>query len=321
MQTSNSIIQISNGKNINHIHAILLKTLSLLKNKIKPIFVFDGKPPDIKNFILDTRKKTKSKTKQIINDINIELENSSDDSEKIILQEKLKKLSARIITIGLEEIQECKQVLTLLGIPFIDAPEEADSQCAWLSKNNIVDYVASEDMDLLTFGTKKLLRGLNSKNKIIEYNIQDILEKLEIKQDEFIDLCILLGCDYCPKLNKIGPKKALNLILKHKNIKNIIENEKIKTDIDYEKVKSYFMNPPIKEIEKKDIQWNVPKYDELRELLITKYEYDDEKLSNLFNTLQGGYYSVICGQKDKITYDKEKKEYYTNILNSISFDD
>ena len=49
--------------------------------------------------------------------------------------------------------------------------------------------------------------------------------------DQFIDMCILLGCDYCDSIKGIGPKKALELIKEHKNIETILEN------IDQEKYK------------------------------------------------------------------------------------
>ena len=41
---------------------------------------------------------------------------------------------------------------------------------------------------------------------------------------KFIDLCILLGCDYCDSIKGIGPKKAVELINKHKCIEKIIDN-------------------------------------------------------------------------------------------------
>jgi hypothetical protein len=36
--------------------------------------------------------------------------------------------------------------------------------------------------------------------------------------------CILLGCDYCETIRGVGPKKAFELITKHKSIENIVEN-------------------------------------------------------------------------------------------------
>ena len=141
----------NSGEITSHIHAIVMKTLSFLKKKINPVFVFDGKPPTIKY----------------------------------------------------------------------------DSQCAYLSKNNIVDAIASEDMDLLTFGTKILLRNINKKD-IVEIKLENILLECEITQDQFIDLCILMGCDYCPTIDGIGMHTAYKLIKQHGTIENIINNDRIK---------------------------------------------------------------------------------------------
>jgi len=47
-------------------------------------------------------------------------------------------------------------------------------------------------------------------------------------QPQFIDLCILLGCDYCEKIPGIGPHKAIALIRKHKTIEEILKNIDVK---------------------------------------------------------------------------------------------
>lgn len=311
----------STGKNTTHIHAILIKTFSLLKRKIKPIFVFDGCAPAIKKIVLDNRKKIKNKAFEMISNINDELKNNKNQEEINILELEKTKYLKRTVLITKEQIKECQEIIQLLGIPIIESPEEADAQCAWLIKNELVDYVASEDMDLLTFGTTKLLRGLNSKNKIIEYNLEKILEDLEITYKQFIELCILLGCDYCSTLNKIGPIKAFENIKKYKTIKKILKKNNIKVEnFDYEIAKIYFKNPPVNKIMKSDLIWNIPDYEKLKILLVEKYEYNQEKLDQLFGTLKGGYYSVICGEKTKEEYYSEKRSYYNSIISNISFD-
>jgi flap endonuclease-1 len=318
-------LKTSTGKSTVHIHAILMKTLSLLKKKIKPVYVFDGSPPNIKKNILENRKKNKNKAIDIITDINNKLQNNNNNETDIENLEKEKeKYSKRVISISSEQIEECKEIIKLLGIPIIESLEEADSQCAWLIKNNYVDYIASEDMDLLTFGTTKLLRGLNSKNNITLYTLDKILNELKLTHKQFINLCILLGCDYCPKIKKIGPKKAFELILKYKSINNILENEKniqSNDDIDYQSIESYFINPPVNKIKSNQITWCDPDFDKLKKLLVDKYEYNQDKLNLLFNTLKGGYYPVICGSKTKDQYYNEKREYFRNINNNVCFDD
>ena len=51
-----------------------------------------------------------------------------------------------------------------------------------------------------------------------------VLEGLEMDMDQFIDLCIILGCDYCEKIRGVGPKSAIKLIQEHKTIEKIIKN-------------------------------------------------------------------------------------------------
>lgn len=69
---------------------------------------------------------------------------------------------------------DAKKMLGYLGMPVIEAPCEAESQCAHLVKHNLAYATLSEDMDSLTFGSSKLLRGLSSKN--------DGMTQIELKQ-------------------------------------------------------------------------------------------------------------------------------------------
>jgi len=121
-------------------------------------------------------------------------------------------------------IEDCKKMLRLAGVPVIEAPGEAEAQCAAMVKAGKAYATATEDMDALTFGiimnpkqalkflgTKYLLRGFNNKKEpIIEISYEDMLQELEMTYDEFIDLCILCGCDY---LETIDGKTVLNRIL------------------------------------------------------------------------------------------------------------
>jgi flap endonuclease-1 len=61
--------------------------------------------------------------------------------------------------------------------------------------------IATEDMDALTFATPRLVRNLcaaaSAKLPITEYEYEKVLEGLKLTADQFVDLCILCGCDYC----------------------------------------------------------------------------------------------------------------------------
>ena len=332
------------GRITTHIHGILTKILSMLKKKLKPIFIFDGKASYLKQNVLDNRKLVKTtaniEIKQVIKKlkkIQDMLEPIPETSEAIQeqlenvkkakeLQETLIKLKKRTVLVSFKQMEECKEIVKLLGIPMIQSLEEADSQCAWLVKNGFADYVASEDMDILTFGANKLIRKLSAKDNVVEYDLKILLKELDLSQEQFIDLCILLGCDYTPTISKIGPKRAYELIKQYKSIDNILLDKDFRSkyilpeNFNYKEAREYFINPPINEIKKEELVWSIPKYNELKELLKIKYEYSDENIQKLFGVLQGGYYSVICGAKSKKEYEKDKFTYIKKLKENINFD-
>jgi flap endonuclease-1 len=83
-------------------------------------------------------------------------------------------------------------------------------------------------MDTLTFNTPLLYRHLTfseaKKEPISEINLQLALEGLEMEMSQFIDLCILLGCDYLEPIKGIGPKSALKLVREYGGLKGVVEH-------------------------------------------------------------------------------------------------
>jgi len=275
----------TNGDMTSHIHAVVSKTLLYLDNSIIPIFVFDGKPPNLKNDVLDKRRDDREIARKLLDDV------SDDDTERKI------KLFKKTTVITWKQMEQCKEILRALGIPVIEAPEESDSQCASLTIDNDVYGVGSEDMDILTFGAKKLLRNISSskKNEIIEYDLDKVLEELKYTNEQFIDLCILLGCDYVDHIDGIGVKKAKEIIDEFKSIENFLEksldiiNEKYIIPINYlEKVKSariYFLTSPSVSVANTQLKLNLPNEKKIKELLINKYSYSKTKVDKIINKI------------------------------------
>lgn len=83
----------------------------------------------------------------------------------------------------------------------------------------------SEDMDTLTFGSPVLLRHLTfseaRKAPILEVNLEKALEGLAMTMDQFIDLCILLGCDYLDSVKGVGPTTAIKLLKQYGSIEKV----------------------------------------------------------------------------------------------------
>jgi len=206
------------GEVTSHLQGILYRSVKFLECGIKPIYVFDGRAPDEKLGELNKRKDKRDKN-------NEDLEKAKEEGD----EEKILQFSKRSVRVTMEQNEECKKLLTLLGIPWIDAPSEAEAQCAELCKGGVVYASATEDMDTLAFGSPILVRNFNasesSKKLIREFSLEKVLIGLGLNMDEFLDMCILFGCDYCPTIKQIGAKTAFELIKKYRTIEKIVEKE------------------------------------------------------------------------------------------------
>jgi len=281
----------SRGKIVNHIHALFYKVVSLIHNGIKPIFVFDGKPPKLKEEILNDRRKIKEKAIKLL--ANKDYDDSSEEEKR--------KLEKKAFTVRRSHVEDCMVLLSLMGIPYIQAIEEADPQCVafTLSKKYNIYAVASEDADILTFGSPILLRDFSNKKKIKEFNLSNILQLLNINYDQYVNLSILLGSDYLKNtISGLGTENALKLIQKYKTLDNIIEhaksNSKFKVPNNYledaKKAKDLFINPIVYNIDEMDIKLRSPKVKELFEFIISENEIMERtQLTKNINKLVNGY--------------------------------
>ena len=278
----------SEGKMTTHIIGVINKALMLLKHDIIPIFVFDGKPPELKSNILKERKSKKNKCIQ-----NLKEDNYDNDSDRI-------KDFKKSFTLSKKHIDEVKHILDLFGIPTVESLTEADPLCSYLAKKKEVYGVSSEDMDILTFGSPILIRGLSGTKKMKEISLEKTLEQLRLNQAEFIDLCILLGCDYCPTIPKIGKKRALDIIQKYRSIDTFLEKEgskyKIPDDFNYVDARNIFMNPCIGKVPSK-FKLKKPNYNEIKEVMVDIYDFNLDKVNIYINKIKTSYLKLNQNQK------------------------
>ena len=277
------------GEITSHILGLFNKTIVLLEKGVIPIFVFDGKPPALKSKVLQNRKNIRKKAA-------LKLENAVTEKEKI-------KYFKRSVSISKEQMEQCRELLDLMGIPYVQAPEEADSQCAYLNKKGLVDAVLTEDMDILTFGAPKIVRNLSSFHKNpIEIELNNILTSLNLNQDEFIELCILLGCDYSGHISSINCSDIYDFYDKNRDfietIKEIRSNNYYTSSFkNYLTVKDYFLNPKIKEISKNELRLKKPKYNKLMNILVGRYGLIKYKIKNKLERLMKCYYNIEKNNK------------------------
>ncbi|XP_061878298.1 probable flap endonuclease 1 homolog isoform X1 [Entelurus aequoreus] len=217
---------------------LFFRTLTFLEHDIKPVFVFDGKPPGEKLAALQKRAETAGW-------------HSPNYTGTASLQ-----------------TNNAFHLLKLLGVPVIQAPGDAEAFCAWMVRQGTAEAVASEDMDTLPFGAHVLLRQLNAKkdSDIVEYSLPKLLEVLQLNHAEFVDLCILLGCDYCDKIAGFGPKRALSLIQKHRTIENVVlhmnrETHLVPNNWKYKEARRVFLETSQSELP--ELTWTEPDEDAL----------------------------------------------------------
>ena len=304
------------GNSTSHLQGFLNRVAGLLELGIRPIFVFDGKPPLLKCGTLAKRSARKEQAIQDLKDAEQIIANDEDlandedrDQEKIDAVLQANKAEQRSVRVTKEQNEEVKKLLHLLGIPVIQAPCEAEAQCAELCKKGRVYAVVSEDMDCLPLGSIIMLRHLmrpdSAKEPVLEISLVKVLKELSLNQNEFIDLCILCGSDYSSSIKGIGPKNALKLIKKHKSIEEVLKNlpEKYKNQVpeqlvnNLDIIRKLFSEPEVIDADEVSLRFSEPDRSALLEFLVTEKNFSEERVIKVIDRIvkarKGGSQSRI----------------------------
>ncbi|KAK6903959.1 flap endonuclease 1 [Kwoniella mangroviensis CBS 8507] len=215
-QQDGQMLMNESGDVTSHLMGFFYRTIRMVDHGIKPCYIFDGKPPELKGNVLAKRFARREEAKE-----------GEEEARETGTAEDIDKLARRQVRVTKEHNEECKRLLALMGIPVVTAPGEAEAQCAELARAGKVYAAGSEDMDTLTFHTPILLRHLTfseaKKMPISEINLDIALQDLDMTMDQFIELCILLGCDYLEPCKGIGPKTALKLLREHNGLAGVVK--------------------------------------------------------------------------------------------------
>ncbi|CAG8556086.1 11766_t:CDS:10, partial [Dentiscutata heterogama] len=284
------------GETTSHLMGIFYRTIRMVESGIKPCYVFDGKPPTLKSGELAKRLERKKEA-------NKKLEEAQEAGD----MSNVDKYSRQTVKVTKEHNDECKKLLNLMGIPYVEAPCEAEAQCAALAKAGKVYAAASEDMDTLTFSTPVLLRHMTyseaKKVPINEIHLNKILEGLQFSMDQFIDLCILLGCDYCESIKGVGPQRAVELIRKYKTLEGIINNIDTKKypipeDWQYDEARELFRNPEILDPNDIEIKWKDPDVNGIVEFLVREKGFSEDRVRKGVEKLSKNLKAATQGRLD-----------------------
>lgn len=264
------------GEVTSHVAGLFYRTIRLMENGIKPVFVFDGKPPTLKSGELAKRTERRAEAEKA-------LAKAQEEGE----EKDIDKFSRRLVKVTKQHMEDCKKLLALMGVPVVNSPTEAESQCAKLVQGGKVYATATEDMDALTFKSGRLLRHLTfseaRKMPIQEFCYEKVLSEMEFTHEQFVDLCILLGCDYCGSIRGIGPKRAFDLIKQHKSIDNILEHIDTKKytvpeNWMFKEARQLFLKPDVKDAEDVELKWKDPDIEGVVKFMVEEKGFNEERI-------------------------------------------
>jgi len=271
-QPDGTSLKDAHGNVTSHLSGLFYRTIKLIKLNIVPVYVFDGKPPELKFRTIERRSILKEEAK---------------DNWKKALEigdlEEAKKYAKRTTRIDHIIIEDAEKLLKLMGVPYVLAPSEGEAQCAYMCKKNVF-AAGTQDYDALLFGAPKIVRNLTftgEKNLEILF-LDDILKNLEITLEQLIELGILVGTDFNEGVKGIGAKTALKKI-KEGKLKDM------KFDFDFEEVKHIFMHPEV--TEKYDTELKKPDDEEIITFLCKEHDFSETRVKNGLSELKEAYIS------------------------------
>ncbi|CAK7892165.1 flap endonuclease 1 [[Candida] anglica] len=288
------------GETTSHLSGMFYRTIRMVENGIKPVYVFDGKPPVLKGGELEKRLKRR--------------EEAQKEQEKIKETgsvEEIMKYEKRQVRVSREQNDEAKKLLDLMGIPYVNAPCEAEAQCAVLARDGKVFAAASEDMDTLCYQPPFLLRHLTfseaRKMPIDQIDYKLAMEGLGMDQDTFVDLCILLGCDYCETIRGVGPVTAFKLIKEHGSLEKLVEyleqnpdktKFKVPENWPYKEARELFLHPEVEAASEVNLKWSEPDVDGLIEYMVKQKGFSEERMRSGAEKLKKGLKGGVQGRLD-----------------------
>ncbi|MEM1581016.1 MAG: flap endonuclease-1 [Candidatus Bathyarchaeia archaeon] len=268
------------GRITSHLSGLFYRTCNLLELGIKPIYIFDGKPPALKEAEIKSRMKVKE---EAIKKYEVALREGKIEEARKYAQ----------MTSHLKDYmsEDAKHLLTLMGVPWVQAPSEGEAQAAHLARKGDANFCASQDYDSLLFGAPYLLRNLTISGRrklprkdvyveitpeIIELN--RVLKELGITREQLIDIGILIGTDFNPEgVKGIGPKSALKLIKTYGSLENALPSIKnAEFPVEPAKIREIFLYPDV--TDNYEIEWKEPDIDGIIVFLCGEKDFSEDRV-------------------------------------------
>lgn len=231
------------------------------KQNIVPVFVFDGVYHEFKQEEIEERKQKKQDAKGEYKKHAIEGNN--------ILASKYESRSTRLTQDAIERVQN---ILDILEIDYIEAPQSGESQAAYMTQTTPSVYgCSSDDYDALLFKSAQTIRNITSPDNLERITIRDTLNELNITQKQLVDIAILCGTDYNDGVYGYGPKKSLKAV-KNDKAEEIFKENDVE---EYDEIRDIFLNPEVTKISSVKQNLTNPELPKLHEYLYRILQFED----------------------------------------------
>ncbi len=275
----------SKGRITSHLSGLFYRTAKLIEAGIKPVFVFDGEPPKFKKITIEKREEMKKEAEEKW-------------KEALKKGEAAKTYAQAAARLTEEMVEQSKQLLTLMGLPVVQAPSEGEAQCAFMVSKGDVFASASQDYDSLLFGSLRLVRNLSltGKRKLPRKEVyvevkpeliklDEVLRTLGINREKLIIMGLLIGTDYNPGgIKGIGPKKALEIVRRYNSLDQIIKRVGWNFDVDPEEIFNFFLNPKVTTDYK--LEWKRPDREGLISFMVDEHDFSLERVQKVIDNLE-----------------------------------
>ena len=265
------------NKNItSHFSGILYRTSSLIEKGIKPVYVFDGLSSHLK-------KGTQAKRREVKEESEKRWKAALDEGNT----EEARKYAVRSSRMSSDVIEGSKKLLSLMGIPHIQAMGEGEAQASYMVEKGDAWCVGSQDYDCVLFGATRMVKNLTitgGKANLELIELKKVLERLEITREQLIDIAILAGTDFNEGVKGIGAKKGLKLVKEYGDIFNILDHMKIELEVDPNVLRNMFLKHDV--LTDYELKWRSPDKNGVIDFLCGDHDFSEDRVSSALEKLK-----------------------------------
>ncbi len=282
------------GNVTSHLSGLFYRTIELIENGIKPVYVFDGLPSMLKKKTIEARMNRRDEAF-------LAWEKAKEAGEL----EEARKYAQQSTKINKYVIETSKELLGYMGVAHINAPSEGEAQACDMCKKDLAYAAASQDYDTLLFAAPRIARNItiSGRRKLPRKNVyvniepemvdlKETLKSVGVSQKQLIWVGILLGTDFNDGIKGVGPVTAVKIAKGAKTISDIEKYVKEKYnqefELDIREVEELFTNPEVSDIDPKDLAKEMealPDKKRLVEFMCKEHDFSTERIEKFTEKL------------------------------------